>query len=267
IITIDEADDQLTNLDPAPVLLPPPNATETTSPSDHLSVPSAILESMSAVASDSGGLDLTGTVGTAAYTGTRSTGETVSATEKASTLPTRTLTATALKERSMASPGFTKRIVHGGIQEHHGRLFKYHQVAARAWRGVSLDQWNENIHKRIIRDHTVTPLRRHDQPARLHPRAIGPVGGISPKYSRHSITPHEFNPLEKKSIPPSKCNLVRTCMIDSGDNDGFGITNAGPALLSAIDSLNGAGDHWQFLEHPFVLDVVDGSGQSQGYIY
>lgn len=56
-------------------------------------------------------------------------------------------------------------------------------------------------------------------------------------------------------------------MIGSCDNDGFGITNAGPALLSAIESLNGPGDHWQFLEHPFVVEVVDGSWESQGLIY
>ena len=56
-------------------------------------------------------------------------------------------------------------------------------------------------------------------------------------------------------------------MIDSGDDDGFGISDAGPALLAAIDSLNGAGDHWQFLENPFVVEVLDASGQFQGYIY
>lgn len=56
-------------------------------------------------------------------------------------------------------------------------------------------------------------------------------------------------------------------MIDSDDNDDFGISNAGPALLSAVDALNVASDHWQFLENPFVVEVVASSGQSLGYIY
>lgn len=56
-------------------------------------------------------------------------------------------------------------------------------------------------------------------------------------------------------------------MIDSGDNDDFGIRNAGPALPSAIDSLNSPGQHWQFLEHPHVVEVVDLSDESRGLVY
>ncbi len=56
-------------------------------------------------------------------------------------------------------------------------------------------------------------------------------------------------------------------MIDSGDNDGFGISDAGPALLSALGDLKPNGTHWQFLRDPFVLEVTDDSMQSIGFIY
>ncbi|KAL8836942.1 MAG: hypothetical protein Q9170_002703 [Blastenia crenularia] len=267
IISMDEADDQLTNLDPAPILSIPPNATKTASAGDHLSVPSGMVKSMSNAVSATGVLEPAEPTGNIRSRETASTTAFASAKSQSAALSASTSTATPLMKRSVPTPKLPERIAHGSIQEHHGRLFKYHQVAARAWRGVPLDQWNDNIHKRMTKDHTTTPLRRHDQPTRFHPRAIGPVGGSSPRHSGRDITPRSLSPLQKRGIPPSKCNLVRTCMIDSGDNDNFGITNAGPALLSAIDTLNGAGDHWQFLEHPFVVEVLDNAGQSQGYIY
>lgn len=262
IITIDEADDDLTNLDPAPILSIPPNATETASAGDHLSVVSAMFETVSAPASSTGGA-----IGSVRSTETGGMSQTISATQTGSTMPTSTSTVTSQRKRTLSNTELTRRVAHGSTQTHHGRLFKYHQVAARAWRGVPVDQWNEKIHKRVTRDHSIVRLRNHEQPHRLHPRAIGPVGGSNPENSRHGISPRRPSPLVKKSILPSKCNLVRTCMIDSGDNDNFGINNAGPALLSAVDALNGAGDHWQFLENPLVVEVVDGSGQSLGFIY
>ena len=56
-------------------------------------------------------------------------------------------------------------------------------------------------------------------------------------------------------------------MIDSGDKDGFGISDAGPALLSALEDLNLNGTHWQFFRDPFVVEVTDNSMQSIGFIY
>lgn len=280
VITIDQADDQLTNLDPAPILSIPPNATETASAGDHLSVPSAMLESMSAAASGTAAGSAAGTAtgtaanretGIASMSGAATTAGALSTTSGSTSMSAST--AAAQSKRSLASPKLGTRMAHGSVQEYHGRLFKYHQVAARAWRGVPLEQWNDGIHRRVARDHTITPLWRHEPFARSYPQDIGSVGGSGrvrrgrPSTARGDTSPRGLSSLEKRAIPPSKCNLVRTCMIDSGDNDGFGISNAGPALLSAIDSLNGPGDHWQFLEHPFVVEVVDGSGSSQGYIY
>ncbi|KAI4179277.1 MAG: hypothetical protein L6R41_007933 [Letrouitia leprolyta] len=274
IVTIDEADDDLTNLDPAPILSISPNATETAPTGDHLTVSSAMLGSVSAAVSTTGGVigstgvtGIKGASGTVQPIETGTTSQPTSATQTGNTISMSTSTATPLRKRTVSTPELTKRVAHGSTQTHHGRLFKYHQVAARVWRGVPADQWNEKIHKRVTRDHTITRLRRHEQPYRFHPRAIGPVGGSSPINSRPGISTRSLNTLTKKDILPSKCNLVRTCMIDNGDNDNFGIYNAGPALLSAVDALNGAGDHWQFLENPLVVEVVDDSGQSLGYIY
>ncbi|KAI4241196.1 MAG: hypothetical protein LQ352_007485 [Teloschistes flavicans] len=272
VITIDEADDQLTNLDPAPILSISPNATATASAGDHLPVPSG----QSAAASNSGAASGTGSssttttvIDTGIATGTGAAvptrlgpiGTTSTASTTSEPISTGTSTATPLRKRGADSPELSKRIAHGSVQEHHGQLFKYHQVATRAWRGVPLDQWNEKIHKRVTRDHITTYA------GRLHAREIGPVGGTGPDPHRRGITPRSLSELERRAIPPSKCNLVRTCMIDSGDNDGFGISNAGNALLSAIKALNPAGDSWQFIEHPLVVEVTDGSSQVQGYIY
>lgn len=129
-----------------------------------------------------------------------------------------------------------------------------------------MDQWNDKIHKRDTRDHS-SSARRSEPPARLHPRAIGPMVDIVPDLSRRAISPRGPSPLQKKAISSAKCNLVRTCMIDSGNNDGFGIIDAGPALLSAVGKLNTDGDNWQFLRNPLVVEVTDDSGQSLGLIY
>ncbi|KAI4103717.1 MAG: hypothetical protein L6R37_003645 [Teloschistes peruensis] len=273
VITIDEADDQLTNLDPAPILSISPNTTATASAGDQLPVPSeqSAAASGSGAASGTGSSNTTSTVvDTGVATGTGAVVPTSLARYAATTSTASTIsepvssgisTATPLKKRGANSPELSKRIAHGSVQEHHGQLFRYHQVAARAWRGVPLDQWNEKIHKRVPRDHITSHA------GRLHAREIGPVGGTGSDPHRRGITPRSLNELEKRAIPPSKCNLVRTCMIDSGDNDGFGISNAGNALLSAIKALNPAGDSWQFIEHPLVVEVTDNSGQVQGYIY
>ncbi|KAL8695616.1 MAG: hypothetical protein Q9224_003294, partial [Gallowayella concinna] len=92
-------------------------------------------------------------------------------------------------------------------------------------------------------------------------------GGSTTVPSKRGFSPRSLSPLERRAIPPSKCNLVRTCMIDSGDNQGFGIMDAGPALLSAIGQLNSKGDNWQFLRNPFVVEVVDDGAQPLGLIY
>ncbi|KAL8715446.1 MAG: hypothetical protein Q9220_000780 [cf. Caloplaca sp. 1 TL-2023] len=290
VISMDEADDQLTNLDPAPILSIQPNATAVAS--GTLLVPSG--ESMSVASANSassGGHTNTAASNTqsaAGYTDTASDtastgGSTNTATAKpytgsvmstgvASTTsdssPTGTATAVSYRKRTAEERDLVKRVAHGSVQEHHGRQYKYHQIARRAWRGVPIEQWNEQLHKRDTSDWIDVPEKRHERIARQYPRAIGPVGGDSPKAVSRHISSRRLSPLEKRGIPPSKCNLVRTCMIDSGDNDHFGVKDAGTALLSAVQKFNGiAGDSWQFLEQPFVVLVTDSSNSPLGYIY
>lgn len=126
-----------------------------------------------------------------------------STTKTASSVSTSTTAVTPARRRSIASIHIGKRMAHGSVQEHHGRLFKYHQVAARAWRGVPLEQWNERIHRRVTRDLTTMPLRRDEPPARLHAREIGPLGGSHsnggsrPSTARGGVSPRGLSPLEK----------------------------------------------------------------------
>ncbi|KAL9607028.1 MAG: hypothetical protein Q9167_008020 [Letrouitia subvulpina] len=140
-----------------------------------------------------------------------------------------------------------KRIEHGSVHRTRRGVYKYHQVAARAWRGVPVDQWNDEVHKRRVGGWDETMVQNH----------------------LRSFSRRDIRLVAARSIPPSKCNLVRSCLIDSGDGAGFGIASAGPQLLSAIRKANAGGgdDDWKFLEDPFVVDVVDGAGKSQGLIY
>ncbi|KAL8998757.1 MAG: hypothetical protein Q9188_006034, partial [Gyalolechia gomerana] len=73
IITIDEADDQLSNLVSAPILTIPPNAAETASVGDFLTVLSAMLRSVSAAASTGGEIWSTGLTGTTGIAGPMAT--------------------------------------------------------------------------------------------------------------------------------------------------------------------------------------------------
>lgn len=56
-------------------------------------------------------------------------------------------------------------------------------------------------------------------------------------------------------------------MIDTGDNDNFGISEAGPALLRALETVNPEGTSWQYLREPFVVEVTDDAAQSLGLVY
>ncbi|KAI4213290.1 MAG: hypothetical protein LQ351_004031 [Letrouitia transgressa] len=217
-ITIEQADDQLTNLDPAPILSIPPNATAVGNASALASAPAtqAVSSPPSSTASSSAARGV--------YGPTNGYGP---------------------KRRDVRAE---KRIEHGSVHRTRRGVYKYHQVAERAWRGVPFDQWNEEVHKRSASGWD------EDAMGQNHRRS----------FSRRAMS----SPLKGRSIDSSKCNLVRSCLIDSGGGAGFGIASATPQLLSAIRRLNtGGDDDWKFLRDPFVVDVVDGSGKSSGLIY
>ncbi|KAL8811902.1 MAG: hypothetical protein Q9223_001411 [Gallowayella weberi] len=269
IITMEEADDELTSRDPAPIFSIPSNATAAVGKGDRLSVPPSMLGPTTSSTTTIGSMSTSSTSSTHMETGTNTATKSTSTSTMTTTsdsIMSIMGTATPGKIRRSHSPGLSKRITHGSVHEHYGHAYKYQQVAARAWRGVPVDEWNDNIHRNDTRDLS-SPARRSELPARLHARAIGPVGGSTTGPSKKGISARSLSPLERKAISPSKCNLVRTCMIDSGDNEGFGIMDAGPALLSAVGQLNTHGDNWQFLRNPFVVEVTDDAAQSLGFIY
>ncbi|KAI4163209.1 MAG: hypothetical protein LQ342_003142 [Letrouitia transgressa] len=212
-ITVEQADDQLTNLDPAPILSVPPNATAVA----NLSAP---------------------------------------ATQAASSPPSSAASSSAARREYGPTNGYGpkrrdvqtgKRIEHGSVHRTRRGVYKYHQITARAWRGIPLDQWNEEVHKR---------------------NAGGWDEDAMGQNHRRSFSRRAMNPLKARSIDSSKCNLVRSCLIDSGGGGEFGIASATTQLLGEIRRLNtGGDDDWKFLKDPFVVDVVDGSGRSKGLIY
>lgn len=148
VITLDEADDQLTNLDPAPVLSIPSNATAAVGRGDSLTVPSGMLEDMSGTPGTSSTTDVSISSGTSTAIGT--TGATTTTTSSDGMMTTMGI-ATPGKIRRTNRRGFSKRVAPGNIHQHQGRTYKYHEVAARAWRGVPIEEWNDQIHKRDTR--------------------------------------------------------------------------------------------------------------------
>ncbi len=236
VIGIDEADDQLTNLDPAPVLSIPTNATAVVGRGDRLPSPSA----------------------SALGIGTPTTSSDGMMPAMGGNVPG--------KIRRTNRPNLSKRVAHGSIHHHQGRSYRYHQVAARAWRGVPIEEWNDELHQRDTRDFAMI-TKRGQSSARHHARAIGPVGGIKKDSAKRGVSSRNSNPLLRRAISPEKCNLVRSCMIDNGNKEGFAISDAGAALLRALEFLNPDGTHWEFLREPFVVEVTDDSLQSLGLIY
>ncbi|KAL8851644.1 MAG: hypothetical protein Q9221_003481 [Calogaya cf. arnoldii] len=229
VISIEDADNQLTNLDPAPVLSISANATASVGQGERLPAATGMPED------------------TPAFAGTtESSGTTTPASEE--------------KKRRSNPPELSKRVAHGSIHQHQGRTYKYQQVAARAWRGVPLEKWNDQVHKRDTRDLASSTTRRHA-------RAIGPVVSTNHDSAKRAISLRKPSPLQTRAIDATKCNLVRSCMIDTGDNQNFGIAEAGPALLRALETADPDGTPWQFLRQPFVVEVADGTGQSLGLIY
>ncbi|KAL8929135.1 MAG: hypothetical protein Q9172_000570 [Xanthocarpia lactea] len=266
VIAIDEADDELTNLDPAPILSIPSNATEAVGRGDLLSFPTGMPGDVTGTAVTTGKGSETGATTSTQTTTTMTTTDTGTIRTTSEAMMSIMGTTTLENIRRKNSPKIGKRIVHGSIHRHQGRSYKYHQVAARAWRGVPVDEWNEEIHRRDTMDYAA-PGKPQQSPARPHARAIGRVRGSNLESSKRRIFPPSSSELKGRSIVLSKCNLVRSCMIDSGDNDGFGISDAGPALLSALGNLSPNGTNWQFLREPFVVEVTDDSMQSIGFIY
>lgn len=137
-----------------------------------------------------------------------------------------------------------KSIEHGAIRRAGGQVYKYQQIAARAWRGISLHEWNDQVHTRNERD-LAPPLNRRAQ-----------------ETSRKALSA-----FETRAIPATSCNLIRSCMVDSGDDPNFSIDQVGDSLLSAIHTLNPGAKDWTFLEAPLVVEILDSKGAISGYIY
>ncbi|KAF6218108.1 hypothetical protein HO133_006066 [Letharia lupina] len=131
-----------------------------------------------------------------------------------------------------------KRMTHGAVHSAAGQEWKFQQIASRVFRGVNPATWNDNIHKR------------------------------SSAELEAPISLPALSPLQSRALSDANCNFIRTCMVDSGDSPTFNIASAGAPLLSAIQRLNTANtDDWSYLQSPTVVEVVDESGKTEGYIY
>ena len=140
-----------------------------------------------------------------------------------------------------------KPIAHGEVRRSAGQAYAFQQVAKRAWRGVPLKEWDADIHKRndfnIANSRSQSP-RRGDGTSR-----------------------RDLGAFRERAISTANCNMVRSCMIDSGDDPKFTIDDVGAQLLDAIHTLNPTQEDWTWLQSPFVVEIVDSMGKSEGLVY
>ena len=231
VINITEADDQLTNLNPAPVQALSTNATATVKAGESL--PAESKQASTEIVS---------------VTSTSTKTSTITASPTTMAKKIRRVDAGSQNEqieisKRSARPGY---ILHGDTYASNGQLYKYHQISARAWRGIPIAEWNEGIHKR----------NTAEIPSPKIPRDMD----VSPYLPSSPLTP-------KRAILPDKCNLIRSCMIAAPEDRTLTISSAGSALLASIQSHSPDGKDWQFLQQPFVVEVLNEQGKSQGFIY
>ena len=233
---IDFSDSELgyTNLEPAPVQNLPTNATMTANPREVLTdLSSSKASSMSATATTSAS---TSTAMKAPAARLRPKREV-----KHAPVPRRSLIENIEQMRN------GKPLAHGEVRRSAGQSYAFQQVAKRAWRGVPLKEWNANIHKRNEVD--IASSR-----SQLSRRGDG-------------TSRWDLGSLRERAISAANCNMVRSCMIDSGNDPKFTIDDVGAQLLDAIHALNPTQEDWTWLQSPFVVEIVDSTGKSQGLIY
>lgn len=273
---IDFSDTELgyTNLEPAPIQDLPTNATKTANPKEKLTdIASAVTVPSTGVVPTTTGSASTMTSSTLSKSQTSSlTTSSVSssiASSSSATATTSASTSTAMeapaarlrRERETKRPPIPrnslsynidqmrngKPVAHGEARRSAGETYVFQQVAKRAWRGVSPKEWDASIHKRNEID----------------------IASSSSQVSRcgDETSRRDLGTLRERAIPTTKCNMVRSCMIDSGNDPKFTIDDVGAQLLDAIHALNPTQEDWTWLQKPFVVEIVDSTGKSEGLIY
>ena len=265
---IDFSDSELgyTNLEPAPVQGLPTNATETANLKEKLTdIASAVTVPSTGVEPTTTGSASTMTSSTLLISQTSSpTTSFISATAATSTSTSTAMKAPAARlrregeakrapvPRSSLSHNIDQMIngkpmAHGEVRRSAGEAYVSQQVAKRAWRGVSPEEWDSSIHKR--NEFNIASSRSH-----LSRRGDG-------------TSRRDLGPLRERAIPSIKSNMVRSCMIDSGNDLKFTIDDVGTQLLDAIHALNPTQEDWTWPQKPFVVEIVDSTGKSEGLIY
>lgn len=233
---IDFSDSELgyTNLEPAPIQGLPTNATETANAKEVLTdLSPSTASSTSTIATTSAS---TSTATKAPAARLRRERE-----AKHAPVPRNSLSKDIQQMRN------GKPIAHGEIRRSAGQAYAFQQVAKRAWRGVPLKEWNANIHKRNEVD--IASSR-----SQLSRRGDG-------------TSRPDLGALRERAISAANCNMVRSCMVDSGNDPKFTIDDVGAQLLDAIHALNPTQEDWTWLQRPFVVEIVDSTGESEGLIY
>ena len=138
-------------------------------------------------------------------------------------------------------------VAHGEVRRSADQAYAFQQVAKRAWRGVPIKEWNANIHKRNEVNIAISRSQLSHRGDATSRRDLGS--------------------LRERDISAANCNMVRSCMIDSGNDPKFTIDDVGAQLLDAIHALNPTQEDWTWLQSPFVVEIVDSTGKSEGLIY
>ncbi|KAG8531864.1 uncharacterized protein KY384_003500 [Bacidia gigantensis] len=255
VLTLEEADDQLTNLDGAELQSLSVNATVTASSGQGLS---------SETASATGTTTAATTMTTSAPMMRRERRERTERKTK------REVEDREAREKDGKTKKKRGRISHGDTMEFNGRQYRYHQLSARTWRGVPIERWDAGLHKRNTQPlphHRSRPLsheQQHQQRSSF-PSRDADIALLSPDSA--TSAPETSGLRKRAGIDATKCNLVRSCALKTPSSANFLIRDVGDDLMTSIATHSADGNDWTFLEHPFVVEIMNTEGGSEGYVY
>ena len=140
-----------------------------------------------------------------------------------------------------ANPG---SLTHGDVEEINGALYKFHQLSARAFRGIPVDEWSDELHKRnAFQAPTNTAPRKSPQ---RRGRSLAARAQSAPK------PPFKFEKRDLNGV----CTFTKTCAIKNPESANFPISIIQDEMFDAIAEHNPAGFDWDFLRtDPFVVEA------------
>jgi hypothetical protein len=138
---------------------------------------------------------------------------------------------------------------HGMISNYQGQMYKWHQVAEGAWRGIAPEDWDDNVH---IKNDTVIKYSETD-----------PMD-FSMSSPNTALSLHDPGGLVERNFPFATCGFLRTCVLGVIDATAYSGSVVGNAFIKKVSSLGSlvarvsAADLWAFLNQPVITSITVG---------